>query len=76
VSDALLDDKQVLDVQLELADDPGSRQAEVDLKIAISTGAGVREMILDLDDLDVPLPQYRDRAVGHGLHVGGMVQRH
>ncbi len=53
VSDALLDDEQVLDVQLELADDPGSRQAEVDLKIAIPAGAGVREVVFDLGDLDV-----------------------
>ena len=76
VPDTLLDDEHVLHVQLELADDPALGQAEVDLKIAISAGAGIGEPIVDPGDLDLPLPQQRERPIGHDPHVVWMIHRH
>jgi len=76
VSDALLDDEQVLDVQLELADDPAVGQAEVDLKITIPAGAGIGEAIVDRRDLETPLPQHRECPIGHDPHVVWMIHRH
>jgi len=76
VSHTLLDDEHVLHVQLELADDPAVRQAEVDLKITIPPGTCAGEAIVDPGDLDPPLPQHRERPIGHDPHVVWMVHRH
>ena len=76
VSDTLLDDEQVLDVQLELADDPALGQAEVDLKITIPAGAGIGEAIVDRRDLETPLSQHRECPIGNDPHVVWMIHRY
>jgi hypothetical protein len=76
VSHTLLDDEHVLHVQLELADDPALWQAEVDLKIAIPAGTGIGEAVVDLGDLDIPLPQHLESPIGHDSHVVWMIHRY
>jgi hypothetical protein len=61
---ALLDDEQILQVELQLADRPRSREPQVHLEVAISPGHGRGEVILDLDYLDAAPGNEREHPPG------------
>ena len=76
MADTLFDEQQVLDVDLELANDTAAREAKIDLKIPIPACTGFAEVILDLDDLYAPVSQHVERPLRHSPHVLGMIHGH